>query len=398
MRASIALAWVLALLGASCFSPKYHNGGLRCAASGECPENYHCAADYTCWQNGSDPDAGADAGDVSDAMATPDLPLGPDVSAIDMVDIEVMDVASQADRADTSATEAAPTLDLPTGEDTPDASAQADATDVTLAGADAEDAPAMDVAAQADSADTSGTEAASTGVPLDQLAAEYARVVCNRNFACCTPSDTKGKTLASCQQNVANLFKPAVDAVSDGVSRGRTVYFPDRARECLLTLEATNCQDWPLDPVTELPAICANSIEPQISNGGACRSLADCISGLCIGASSSADGTCMRKVSSGETCEIVLGQNTCEPELYCDSTKKCSATKIDGTSCAGNLECKSLTCGPAPDAGSVCLPAACYSNGPLIVPACSFGGRPSAFAAGFVLAALAWVVRRRRRH
>ncbi|MBN2575078.1 MAG: hypothetical protein JXP73_10995 [Deltaproteobacteria bacterium] len=395
MEARILLAWALAVLCASCFSPKYHDGNLHCTASGQCPEGYHCAVDHTCWRNGSDPDAGARIAD----SGPPDTPVSPEAGAeardaaeplADGPATPDLSAAMEAAVAEVpSLPDATPPPDLPLGQDV----GGRDVVDLGVI-----DAPATDVALPVDAYQDGGPDpdAGYTG-QLDKLAEEYACAVCNRNFACCTPSDTKGKTKASCQQSIANLFKSAVDAVTDGVNRGRTIYYPERAQECLRTIEATKCEDWPLDPVTELPAICASSIEPQIGNGGPCRTVADCVSGLCIGATSSADGTCMRKVASGQTCEPPpLGQNTCEPEFYCDSAKTCSATKNDGTSCGGNLECKSLTCGPAPDAGNLCLPATCYSNGPLIVPACSFGGRPSAFAGGLVLATLALLVRRRR--
>jgi hypothetical protein len=73
------------------------------------------------------------------------------------------------------------------------------------------------------------------------------------------------------------------------------------------------------------------------------------------------------------------------------------ATKVAGSSCAQNRECKSLTCGAVADAGNLCVAAACYSTGPLLPPACSIGGRASAFACGLTLAALALLVARRGR-
>jgi hypothetical protein len=334
MRAGIVLAWAVALLGANCFSPKYHNGNLHCTDAGQCPENYHCAVDNTCWQNGSDPVIGDDA-------AVP------------------------------------PAADAPAAVSATDAAA---------------DAPV-----QADSAGATGVEAAGVGVPLSQLAAEYARVICAKNFACCAQSDLRGKTLVGCEQNVANVFQSAVQAITDGIGRSRTIYYPERAEQCLQRIEATACEAWPLDPVTQLPAVCDNAIESLVPTGGPCRSVAECASRLCTGASSNADGTCLPKAAGGETCVQILAQNSCEAELYCDSSNRCVATKVDGTSCAGNRECKSLTCGSAPDAGNICLPAVCYSNGPLLPPACSLGGRPSAFGGGLaLLAVLACVLRRRR--
>jgi len=374
MRAKLVLC-LLALPIASCFSPKYHDGNLQCTASGQCPEGYHCAVDQTCWRNGSDPDASTARVDAS----------RPDAKALPEAGAEARDAALPS--SDTLALPDVPgTFDAPGAE----APAVPDAFPTP-------DAPLTRDAAPAEAIPDAGDgEAAGPGIAIDQVAVEYARVTCAKNFACCAQADLKGKTLGNCEQNLANLFQAAVKAVTEGVSRGRTIYYPERAKQCVEELSTTSCQDWPLIPVLELPAICANAIEPQIETGGPCRSVAECISGLCSGATSNKDGTCLPKAANGQSCVQVFGQNSCWAGFYCDSTNTCSPTKSEGTPCAGNPECTSMTCGAAPDAGTVCLPALCYSNGPLLPPACSFGGRPSAFAAGLVLTTLALVWRRRR--
>lgn len=296
MRAALGLA--CALLYASCFSPRYHDGDLQCTPQRACPDGYHCADDNTCWSNGHAP--------------------------------------------------------------------------------------------QVDAALVSSDGGVGAGVGLDQLAAEYARVVCSKDFVCCAQSDLRGKNLASCEQNVANLFQILVQAISDGVDRGRTVYAPDRASTCLQTIADIACQDWPVaDPVAWLPAICKDTIAAQVGPGGACRSPVECTTGLCSGASSNADGTCLPKASSGETCAAMVGQNSCNDELFCDSTNVCTMTKPEGAACTQNRECKSQSCTSESDAGSTCVAPACYSNGPLVLPACSIGGRPSAFAASALIAVLA---------
>ena len=389
MRTALWLASVLALLAVGCFSPTYHNGNLKCTAAGECPEGYHCAVDHTCWRNGSDPDAlaslpdagpdtttapesGSDSRDAApDGAPLTDLPIG--------VEVAVADVPPPSD---------AP-ADLPLAQD----SAAPDTRP-----ADAADAPAADAPAPTDGLDGGNAEAGRVGVPLEDLAGWYARVVCAKNFACCTQADLRGKTLATCEQNVASLFQTAVQAITDGVGRGRTIYYPERAGLCLQRIADVSCQDWPVyDPITWLPAICENTIAPQVTAGGACRSAFECVTGLCTGASGSADGTCLPKAASGQSCVAIIGQSSCQRELYCDSTGVCAPTKVEGLSCGGNRDCKSQTCGPAPDAGNLCQPQVCYSNGPLLPAACSIGGRPSAFAAGLTLATLGLLLRRRRR-
>jgi hypothetical protein len=381
--------WGVALLSVSCFSPTYHNGNLRCTASSQCPKDYHCAVDYTCWRNGSNPDVGGALPDSSgpETTAAPEVGAETRDAAPDSVQMADLPAGAEVAVIDVpSLPDTVPPLDLPLGQDFP----------APPPSTDALDAPATDAPAQADGPDTGNAEAASAGVGLDQLAAEYARVVCAKDFACCTQSDLKGKTLASCEQNITSVFQTVVQSIADGVGRGRTIYYPERASQCLQAIGAVSCQAWPMDPVTQLPAICENAIEPQVTSGGPCRSAAECVSRLCTGASSSADGACLPKAVSGEGCVQIIGQNSCERELYCDSTNKCSPTKVDGTSCTGNRECKSLTCLAAPDAGNICQPALCYSNGPLLPPACSFGGRPSAYAFGLALATLTLLLRRRQ--
>jgi hypothetical protein len=75
------LALVAALAG-GCFSPSYENGTLQCSSDGLCPRGFHCAADRTCWQDGTDPTLdlapGADA-------AVPDLSTPPDQLMSDLV-------------------------------------------------------------------------------------------------------------------------------------------------------------------------------------------------------------------------------------------------------------------------------------------------------------------------
>jgi hypothetical protein len=155
-----------------------------------------------------------------------------------------------------------------------------------------------------------------------------------------------------------------------------------------------------LDPVTQLPQICDNAIDSLGKAGDPCQSAAECDTRLCIGASSTADGVCKPKATIGQGCTSIVGQSSCEGENYCDSTNTCAATKVEGATCSQNRECKSMTClRVVPDAGTLsCVPAACYSSGPLLPPACSIGGRPSAFATGLTLAALALLLRRRSRN
>jgi hypothetical protein len=110
-----------------------------------------------------------------------------------------------------------------------------------------------------------------------------------------------------------------------------------------------------------------------------------------------ADGTCQYRATGGQECDQTA-QAPCVDGYYCDtSSAKCTLTKGNGASCSEAKECESQLCAAA-DAGKVCVAPACYSYGPLLPPSgCSFGGRPSAFAMAFVVAALVWAAGRRRR-
>jgi MYXO-CTERM domain-containing protein len=347
--------WVAGLLLAGCYSPSFQDGHLQCAASGQqCPKDYHCAANNTCWHNGRDPDAGQ-APEVGMA-ASPDSPVSPDMPALDTQPLD------------------AP-VDVPV-----DGAIQPDALDATSPG-----------------------DTGSVTVPLAQLANVYALVVCTKNFACCTQADLKGKSLATCESTLVSQLQPGIQAISDGIDRGRTVYYPDRAGQCLLGIEGVSCQSWPIAPPTPLPAGCDAIVTPKVGSGGACRSAVECITGFCSGATSTADGTCLPRAESGETCAQVLFQNSCQDGLFCDSTSICSATKPEGAVCTRARDCTSQTCAVAPDvgadAGNSCQPAACYSTGPFLAAGCSMGGRPAALP-GIVLlvAAVVALLRRRRFH
>jgi len=324
--------WFAGLLLVGCYSPSYHDGDLQCSASGQCPMDYHCAVDNTCWHNGHDPEVAQDAGNPA-----------PDAPALDVPGDGPLDMAMQ-----------------------PDVSLSDDSGEVT--------------------------------VPLDQFANEYAIVVCTKDFACCTQADLKGKSLASCESSIVSQLQSGVQAISDGIARGRTVYNPDRAAQCLRGIAVVGCPSWPIGAEDGLPAGCGAIVSPQVTSGGACQSAVECTTGFCSGASSTADGTCLPRAGSGEICTQVLFQNSCQEGLFCDSTNICSATEPEGSACTQAKDCISRTCSAVPDAGAgnVCVPAACYSSGPLLPAGCSMAGRPAAFPGAILLVAGAACLRRRR--
>lgn len=87
-------AWTLGLVAAGCFNPSYGNGHLKCENGKTCQSGYHCAADDTCWKNGSDPvldlavtinpDGGALDAAMSPNDLTPVVDLSHSDSAVDL--------------------------------------------------------------------------------------------------------------------------------------------------------------------------------------------------------------------------------------------------------------------------------------------------------------------------
>jgi hypothetical protein len=310
-----------------CYSPSYHDGDLRCTLSGQCPTDYHCATDKTCWHNGRDP-AAQEPGDGG----SPDASSSIEDGGQGELDVGFLDDGGRVI------------------------------------------------------------------VPLDQFASYCAIVVCKKDFECCTQADLKGNSLANCESNIVSQLQSGVQAVSDGIDRGRTVYNPDRAYQCLVAIATVGCPSWPIGTEDGLPAGCGAMVSPRVPSGGACRSAVECTTDFCSGATSNADGTCLPRAASGQNCTQVLLQNSCEDGLFCDSTNLCSATEPEGSACTLARNCASRTCSAATnaDAGNVCVPAACYSSGPLLPPGCSMGGRPASLA-GVVLLVVAMVCLRRRR-
>jgi hypothetical protein len=77
MRVALACAALATISWAGCSDPTYDNGNLRCATGPQaCPSGFHCAADNTCWRNGSDPDLA-----VTADMTLPDGAMPPDLQA-----------------------------------------------------------------------------------------------------------------------------------------------------------------------------------------------------------------------------------------------------------------------------------------------------------------------------
>jgi hypothetical protein len=78
-RALLALS-----LLAGCFSPSYPNGAVQCAPAGkQCPDNYFCATDNRCWENGTGPSPDMNVVVANDmSIPSPDLlmPSPPDLS------------------------------------------------------------------------------------------------------------------------------------------------------------------------------------------------------------------------------------------------------------------------------------------------------------------------------
>ena len=72
--------WLLGSLAlmAGCFAPRFNDGDFPCKTTSQCPSNYHCAVDNTCWKNGHDP-IGSDMGVGMTDGAAADMVVGADL-------------------------------------------------------------------------------------------------------------------------------------------------------------------------------------------------------------------------------------------------------------------------------------------------------------------------------
>ena len=180
--------------------------------------------------------------------------------------------------------------------------------------------------------DSSGDTGGQT-VAIEQLPAQFSKVLCDKIYMCCSASERMGNPfvgtdVASCQPFVGGLLTLVVPAIQQSVAKGRSVYHADRMGACLAKIRAAACSEAKMDSISI--AACENALEPKVAIGGDCGDHGDCVGGWCNGAEN-----------------MTLG--------------KCVATKADGQPCLEDEECTSRSCnadgcGPrSPGSNALCM-------------------------------------------
>lgn len=202
---------------------------------------------------------------------------------------------------------------------------------------------------------------ASTGLPLDQVASEIARVLCD-NVAACYGAGVEIVTQgADCKQLFGDLFQDAyLAAIQKSVSDGTVTYDPALGAECIAQLEKANteagfkCLDvakvaetckLAMGKLGKAGAACAHSFEceantyceigaacpgkctPFLGKGGSCTDTAQCETGMTCFAPSNLEaglpdpnakpvGSCQPYVAKDEACDAGTTP-ACEPGAFC---------------------------------------------------------------------------------
>jgi hypothetical protein len=150
--------------------------------------------------------------------------------------------------------------------------------------------------------------------------------------------------------------------LGNALRAGAVAYDASKGEACLASFAANPCSlgVLPQSPdVFDVLSQCPGALTPQLRQGAACTSSAECMLGLaCAGAASGCPGVCspQRRAFPGSPC---VGYSDCEsggPSLWCDLTTgacapgvdagaACGATAIGLTACADGLWCDAVSSG-----------------------------------------------------
>ncbi len=198
------------------------------------------------------------------------------------------------------------------------------------------------------------------GVALDELPTRAASGICSKVYECCTAAEVQdagsvGPDRTACEATQKASYEARRNLISSEQTKGRLVYHPEIAAQCVAELAAKKCQEMKSNATSGITA-CDTYLEPKVALGGACVMSESCVGGHCSGASLTADGVCKAFAQEGASC----ANDLCAAGLYCDGTK-CAKPKADGTTCSVNFECATGGCnGRNPDAGT---PGTCGLKG-----------------------------------
>jgi hypothetical protein len=191
----------------------------------------------------------------------------------------------------------------------------------------------------------------STGgdVPLDQFAATYAAVFCQKAFTCCDAAELAGDSMtgideATCRSTYAAGISANMADYPASIAAGRIIYHGDRARRCFDAIAALPCAQWGADEELRRFPDCLHMTEGTVAPGGECTRTVECDDGSC----NSGNGTtniCVANARISESCT----SRSCQPELSRASDSSglptvCATPLPDGSACSYDSDCASTFC------------------------------------------------------
>lgn len=143
-------------------------------------------------------------------------------------------------------------------------------------------------------------------VPLEHAAHDFAEIVCEKAYTCCTPAERASNQLITSQAGCTAYVDSWTAAVilpeaRAAMARGRATYDPTALATCLARYQEASCTDArAIDAVSAL-RMCP-FIHPLVPVGGACDQDLECDGGFCTAHATSADGTCIALQPDGLPC------------------------------------------------------------------------------------------------
>jgi hypothetical protein len=146
-------------------------------------------------------------------------------------------------------------------------------------------------------------------VPIEKVASEWRKALCDRIYACCSAAERKGndvigKDAQSCRAAVEAETSYFLGDVQTSVAEGRLAYNPDKMAKCLADLKARSCDAVKMPPGNmDVTQMCEGVFEPKVAPGGACTEYWDCIGGWCAGDIGGLMDRCIPRGAEGTVCD-----------------------------------------------------------------------------------------------
>jgi len=174
-----------------------------------------------------------------------------------------------------------------------------------------------------------------TGLPIEQLPGETARVICDAVFGCLGPLGEAFGTPAACNAGFEGALTHAqLEQWRAAIERGTVTYDGTVAEDCIEQSAMVGC-DILLAPQ---PAVCAGMFTGTVAPGGACSIDEECMGeAYCAGADCpGSSGVCTARSEGGGDCE---DNAQCQTGLACDDGTCVIPEPTAGLACAGQEDC-----------------------------------------------------------